>query len=71
MQDDYLLTLYDARDGSVLFRAWSRGAPTVRLLGDDGLAIVVYKDVSASISHAVRGWPIVVRFDGVAFIDDH
>ena len=71
VQDDYLLYLYDASDGSLLFSASSRGAPTVKLSGNDGLVIVVYKDVTAEPPHAgVPGWPIVVRFDGVAFIDD-
>ena len=71
VQDNYLLDLYDASDGSLLFSASSRGAPTVKLLGNDGLVIVVYKDVTAAPPHAgVPSWPIVVRFDGVAFIDD-
>ena len=71
VQDNYLLDLYDASDGSLLFSASSRGAPTVKLLGNDGLVIVVYKDVTAAPPHAgVPSWPIVVKFDGVAFIDD-
>ena len=71
VQDNYLLYLFDASDGSLLFSASSRGAPTVKLLGNDGLVIVVYKDVTAAVPHVgLPNWPIVVRFDGVAFIDD-